>query len=57
MDEKYKYTYENDSEYCYPNTNILKNKLNITDDKDLYKAETELVAYQITNLFYTLYQR
>lgn len=50
MDEKYKYTYENDSEYCYPNTSILKNKLNITNDEDLYKAESELVAYQITNL-------
>ena len=50
MDDKYKYTYENDSEYCYPNTSILKNKLNITNDDDLYKAEMELVAYSITNL-------
>lgn len=50
MDSKYKYTYENDNEYCYPNTSILKNKLNITNDDDLYKAESELVAYQITNL-------
>ena len=48
--DKYNYTYENDDEYCYPNTNILKNKLNITNDKDLYEAERELVAYQTTNL-------
>lgn len=53
MDDKYKYTYENDSEYCYPNTDVLKNKLNITNDKDLYEAEMELVAYSTTSLVQT----
>lgn len=50
MDEKYKYTYENDSKYCYSNSNVLKNKLNITKDDDLYNAEMELVAYQTASL-------
>jgi cell filamentation protein len=50
MDEKYKYTYEKDSEYCYPNTNILKNKFNIKNDNDLYIIEKELVAYGVTEL-------
>lgn len=50
MDDKYKYDYENDGEYCYPKTNVLKNKLNITNDDDLYKAEMELVAYSTTSL-------
>lgn len=51
MDDKY--TYENDSEYCYPRTNVLKNKLNITNKKDLYEAEMELVAYSTTSLILT----
>lgn len=53
MDDKYKYTYENDRQYCYPNTDVLKNKLNITNDKDLYEAEMELVAYSTTSLVQT----
>ncbi len=50
MNNRYQYTYETNNEYCYPNTSILKNKLNITNETDLYEAEKELVAYQITNL-------
>ncbi|MDD2208788.1 MAG: Fic family protein [Bacilli bacterium] len=53
MDDKYKYTYEETSEYCYPNTGVLINKLNITNDKDLYEAEMELVAYSTTSLVQT----
>ena len=50
MDSKYNYTYEDDSEYCYPKTSILKNKINITNDEDLYKVELAVVAYETTNL-------
>lgn len=42
--DKYKYTYEKTANYCYKGTDILINKLNITNDDDLYKAERELVA-------------
>lgn len=31
-----------DIKYCYPNSSILKNKLNIIDKRDLFKAEREL---------------
>lgn len=40
---KYKYSYEKTYNYCYQNTDILINKLNIINDKDLYNAERELV--------------
>ena len=33
-----------DSKYCYPNTNILKNKLNIQNSEDLFNAEKRLFA-------------
>lgn len=36
MDSKYKYTYERTADYCYKGTDVLINKLNITNDKDLY---------------------
>ena len=30
--------------YCYPDTNVLKNKLNIKDNELLKKAEEEITA-------------
>ena len=48
MDNKYKYTYERTSNYCYKGTDNLINKLNITNDKDLYNAERELVAFRVS---------
>lgn len=50
MVDKYKYTYENNSDYCYPNTDILVNKLSIEDDKDLYVAEQELVGLRVKKI-------
>ncbi len=50
MDNKYKYTYERTANYCYENSDVLINLLNITDDKDLYEAERELVMYRIAEL-------
>ncbi len=42
MDEYYRYEYEDNGQYCYPHTHILKNKLNIMDKDELFKAEQEL---------------
>lgn len=46
MDEKYIYSYERTSDYCYHNSDVLKNKLNIKNDKELYIAEREFVTYR-----------
>lgn len=40
----YDYEYEWDKYYCYPNSNVLKNKLNITDSDELLKAERKITA-------------
>jgi len=37
--DKYKYTYEKAANYCYKETDVLINNLNITNEEDLYKAE------------------
>jgi len=36
-----------DNKYCYPNSEVLKNKLNITDKNELFEAEKELTAIRI----------
>ena len=50
MDNKYKYSYERTSEYCYKRTDILINKLNIINDEDLFNAERELVSLRTYEL-------
>lgn len=50
MDNKYKYSYVNDGTYCYPNTDILINKLNIKDDNVLYDMERKLVSLRTDEL-------
>lgn len=50
MDSKYKYTYERTANYCYKDSDVLINKLNITNDEDLYNAERELVSYRTYEL-------
>ena len=50
MDNKYKYTYEKTADYCYKGTDVLINKLNITNDEDLFNAERELVSLRIYEL-------
>ena len=50
MDNKYKYTYEKTANYCYKNSDILINKLNITNDEDLFNAERELVSLRTYEL-------
>ena len=44
MDEYYRYEYEDNGQYCYPHTHILKNKLDIHDKDELFKAEQELTS-------------
>lgn len=48
--DKYKYTYEITANYCYKDSDVLINKLNITNDEDLFNAERELVALRIYEL-------
>ena len=50
MDNKYKYFYEKSFDYCYKDTDILINKLNITNNDDLHNAERGLVALRIYDL-------
>lgn len=50
MDNKYKYTYEKTADYCYKGTDILINKLNITNDEDLFNTERELLSLRTYEL-------
>ncbi|BED92967.1 MAG: Fic family protein [Candidatus Paraimprobicoccus trichonymphae] len=44
------YEFEFDSFYCYPNTNVLKNKLNVQDEVKLNVAEREITSVKISVL-------
>lgn len=44
MNNKYYYEYEWDSKYCYPNSHVLKNKLNITEQSELNDAERAITS-------------
>jgi cell filamentation protein len=48
--EQNNYEYEWDSSYCYPNSSILRNKLNIHDSEKLSEAERKLTALRIYTL-------
>jgi cell filamentation protein len=50
MDNKYSYTYEKTSDYCYHNSDVLINKLNIKTEKELFIAEQEFVSYRVALL-------
>ena len=50
MEDNYKYSYVNDGTYCYPNTDILINKLNIKDDIVLFEMERKLVSLRVDEL-------
>lgn len=39
-----------DSIYCYPNTNILINKLNIQDQDELHLAEADITSQRINQI-------
>lgn len=44
------YEYERDDYYCYPDSSVLKNKLNIDDEKALNEAEREITAIKTLEL-------
>jgi len=47
---QYYYEYEHDGKYCFPNSNTLRNKLNIKDNKILVEAERNITAIRILEL-------
>lgn len=47
MTMDYSYSFEWDSRYCYPKSNVLINKLGITISEDLQVAEREITAVRI----------
>ncbi|MBE6033774.1 Fic/DOC family protein [Aminipila sp.] len=49
MDEIYDYSFQNDDKYCYPDSNVLRNKFNIKDLEELHRAERELTAFAIAH--------
>jgi len=49
--EKYDYTYDGSIEYCYPETDVLKNKLGIKDDNALTIAEREITSIKLLMLY------
>jgi cell filamentation protein len=49
--EIYDYTYEDSEGYCYPGTNVLRNKLGIRDDNALTTAEREITSLKLLMLY------
>jgi len=47
MTDKYEYDYEWDKKYCYQNSFVLINKLNVTDGESLQIAEREITSLTI----------
>lgn len=39
-----------DNTYCYPDSDVLINLLNITDKKELFETESELTAIRLKEL-------
>ena len=49
----YNYEFDWDSKYCYPNSNVLINKLSLTNGEDLAAAELELAALHYAETYST----
>lgn len=47
---KYEYEYDWDSAYCYPNSSVLINNLNIRDSQKLSIAEREITSVQTSRI-------
>ena len=47
MMRDYSYSYQWDREYCYPESNVLINKLNIQDADTLHMAEREITSLRL----------
>ena len=56
-DQEYDYFYEDeqDAKYCYPGTNVLKNKLDIRDLDTLHEAERDYSLLSIFVLYISIY--
>lgn len=50
MNTDYSYSFDNDLKYCYPNSSVLRNKLNITNEHDLSVAEREISSLRIMEI-------
>jgi len=48
---KYDYSYHGMEDYCYPGTDVLKNKLNIKDDNALTVAERRITSIKLLMLY------
>ncbi len=48
--DEYDYSFHADEKYCYPDSTVLKNKLNITDKTKLSEAEREITAIRIAGI-------
>lgn len=44
------YEWENDNYYCYPHSNTLKNKFNITDEEELKDIERQITAVRAAQI-------
>jgi cell filamentation protein len=51
MAGKYNYTYEGVESYCYPGTDVLRNKLGIKDGNVLTTAEREITSLKLIKLY------
>ena len=45
------YSYNGLENYCYPNTDVLVNKLNIKNEKELSIAERDITTFKLAKLF------
>ena len=45
------YIYNGSENYCYKNTNVLINKLNIKNDDELSIAERDITTFRLAKLF------
>lgn len=50
MEEIYDYSFQDDNQYCYAGTNVLRNRFDIKDLEELHQAERELTAFSIAYL-------
>jgi cell filamentation protein len=48
---KYDYTYQDSEGYCYPETDVLKNKLGIKNNEVLTIAEREITGLKLLMLY------
>lgn len=44
------YEWENDNYYCYPGSNVLKNKFNITDEEELKDIERQITSVRTAQI-------